>query len=137
MQRGTLDMPQAQKHLSKTLLYLTDTGGFSNEALILTKPSFYVPTKNKNYSTAVSPVDPSHGALGIRAWLSWGLVHVQIGLGAAEPCGPVQAEQRLAVIGREAPSIGMGTDEGQRGSLGGLGCPSTRLSLLPPLQHSP
>ena len=87
MQGGTLHMPQAQKRLGKTLLYPRDTGGFSNEALIPTENNFYFPAENRNYSTATSPVDPSHRALGVRAWLSWGLVHVQDGLGAAEPCG--------------------------------------------------
>jgi len=87
MQRGTLHTPQSQKCLDKTLLYPTDTAGCRSEALIATENSFYVPTENKNYSIAGSPVNPSHGALGIRAWLSWGLVHVWDVLGAAGLCG--------------------------------------------------
>lgn len=72
MQRGTLQMPQAQKSLDKTLLYHTNTAGFSSDTLIPTENSFYFPTENKSYSTTVSLV--SCGAqLGIRAWLSWGI----------------------------------------------------------------
>lgn len=70
-------MHQAQKCFGKALLCPTDTGGFSNEALIPSENIFCVPTENKSYSTAASPVDPSHRALGRRTWLSWGLVHVQ------------------------------------------------------------
>lgn len=40
----------------------------------------------------MSSVDPSHGALGIRAWLSWGVVHVQDGLEAAEACAEVGSD---------------------------------------------
>lgn len=134
MQRGTPHMPQAQKRLSKTLLCPTDTGGFSNEAPIPTENAFYFPTANKSYFTAMSSVGPSHGALGIRAW---GLAHVQDGLGASELCGFVPAERRLAVMGREAPSMGVGTDEGQQESPGGRGYPRSMLPLLPPLQQSP
>lgn len=128
MERGTLHMPRAQKYLGKTLLYPTVTGGFSNKALIPTENSFYFPTEKKNYSTAASPVDPSHRVLGIRAWLSWRLVRVQDGLGAAEPCGPVPAEQRLAVMGGEACPLGCAQMRDSRGPWGDGSAPAQAAS---------
>lgn len=60
-----MQTPQAQKNLDKTLLYPTNTAGFSNEAMIPTENSFYFPTENKSYSTTVFPVSCGSQPRGI------------------------------------------------------------------------
>lgn len=102
-------MPQAQKLFSKTLLYPTDTEECSNEGLIPTENSFCFTAENKSHSPA-----PGHGCPGARVMvrMAWGM------------CGPVLGEQRLAVMGREAPPLGWAWMRGSWGPQGNRGAPA-------------
>lgn len=89
-------MPQAQKLFGKTLLYHTDMGECCHEGLIPTENSFYFAAVNKNHSSATGCWAPGHSSPGACSTvrMAWGM------------CGPVLGEQRLAVMGREASSLG-------------------------------
>lgn len=107
-------MPQAQKLFSKTLLYPTDTGECSNEGLIPTEKSFQFTDENKSHSPATGCWAPGHGCPGARFMvrMAWGM------------CGPVLGEQRLAVMGREAPPLGWAWMRGSWGPQGNRGPPA-------------
>lgn len=86
-------MPQAQKLLSKTLLYPTDTGECSHGGLISTENSFHFAAENQKHSPAPGCWAPGDGC-GFMVRVAWGT------------CGPVLAEQRVAVMGRGSSPLG-------------------------------